>query len=154
MLPLLGGSQLHYMASQVRAISLIFIRSNRKQPVQLQRHNPPKSDFLKQAATFENTLKGSFYQSFQKIRGKKRRAGKSEVDDLLQERKRIRIEVQKTGNFEAKINLERVESSLGKLVSNKNRDRVNKILKSIANTDSSCNTIGMWKQIKIKSQKY
>ena len=66
----------------------------------------------------------------------------------MQERKLLRIECQNPGNFEAKINLEKVEKSVSKIVSNKNRDRVNKILENIANNDSSCNTLGMWKQIK------
>ena len=51
-----------------------------------------ESAFLKQAATFENTLRGYFQKSIQKIRGKKRKAGQSEVDELIQERKVLRIE--------------------------------------------------------------
>lgn len=65
----------------------------------------------------------------------------------MQERKRLRIEVQNPDNIGAKTYLEQVETSIAKLVSNKNRDRVNEVLQNISNTDSSCNT-GMWKQIK------
>ena len=45
------------------------------------------------------------------------------------------------------IYLEKVDTSIAKIVSHKNRDRVNEILQNIANSDSSCNTMGMWKQI-------
>ena len=58
------------------------------------------------------------------------------------------MKFKKPDNTEGKIHLERVEASIAKLVSNQNRDRENHISKNIANTDRSCNTVGMWKQIK------
>ena len=47
--------------------------------------------FLNQASRFEKTLNGVFHQSFEKIRGKKRKQDKSEVEDYLKERKRLKI---------------------------------------------------------------
>ena len=48
----------------------------------------------------------------------------------------------------AQIRLEKVDKKLSNLISRKNRDKVNKIFKSISNSDNSCNTMGMWKQVK------
>ena len=59
-------------------------------------------EFLTQAAQFESTLKGIFQQSFQKIRGKKRKSCKSEVEELLEQRKRLKVSIENTPNYEAK----------------------------------------------------
>ena len=44
--------------------------------------------------------------------------------------------------------LEQIEKSIASIISNKNRDRVFEVLQNISNSDSSCNTLGMWKEIK------
>ena len=112
--------------------------------------NSFKSDgeFLPQAALFENTLKGIFHQSFQKIRGIKRKKDKSEVDELIEKRKQLKISIENTQNSPAVNELENIDYNIATIISNKNRDRVNSILQNIANTDNSCNTQGMLKQIK------
>ena len=105
-------------------------------------------DFIKQTANFENTLKGVFHRSFKKIRGTKRKQDKSEVQGLMQERKKIKTEIKTSPNCEAQNRLGQVEQNLASLLSNKNRNRVNEILQNIANSDNSCNTLGMRKQVK------
>ena len=44
--------------------------------------------------------------------------------------------------------LEQIEKTIASIISNKNRDRVFEVLQNISNTDSSCNKLGMWKEIK------
>ena len=40
-----------------------------------------------------------------------------------------------------------VEEKISNILSNKNRNKVNEILQNIANSDISCNTLGIWKQV-------
>ena len=66
----------------------------------------------------------------------------------MQERKKIKTEIKTSPNCEAQNRLGQVEQNLASLLSNKNRNRVNEILQNIANSDNSCNTLGMRKQVK------
>ena len=107
------------------------------------------SPFLDQASHFRKTLEGVFHQSFKKIRGtkRKRKSESSELDLLMNERKKMKIE---NGNKTAQnINLiENIEMNIAKIISEKNRDRIFKSFQDIANSDSSCNTQGMWRQMR------
>ena len=110
-------------------------------------------DFGKQAANFESTLNGVFHQSFQKIRGKKRKQEKSEVQGFMQDRKRLKSEMKTNPTIEVQNHLGQGEENISHFLSNKNRNRVNDILQKMANSDNSCNTLGMWKQVKKMFQK-
>ena len=93
-------------------------------------------------------MKGAFHQSFQKIRGEKRKLDKSEIQEYIQERKRLKFEIENTPNVVAQNRFQYVEEKIATLISNKNRSRVMQVLQNISNSDNSCNTLGMWKQIK------
>ena len=107
-----------------------------------------EENFLNQASKFEKTLTGVFHHAFKKIRGKKQKQDKTEIGDFMNKRKRLKCEIKVFPNPDAINSLEQVEKQIASLISNKNRDRVNKVLQNISNTDSSCNSLGMWKEIK------
>ena len=44
--------------------------------------------------------------------------------------------------------LENIDLKIGKLISEKNRNKIFKSFQDIANSDSSCNTQGMWRQVR------
>ena len=70
------------------------------------------------------------------------------MQGFLQERKRLRSEIKTIPTIEVQNRLGQVEENIAHFLSNKNRNRVNEILQNIANSDNSCNTLGMWKQVK------
>ena len=101
-----------------------------------------------QASTFNKEINSIFHQSFQKIRGKKRKRENQEIDQLLNKRKLIKFEATNPLNKTAQNQLEEVDKTIAKLISDQNRNKINKIFQNIANSDDSCNTLGMWKQVK------
>ena len=101
-----------------------------------------------QALTFEKEINNIFHQSFQKIRGTKRKKENQEIDLLLNERKRIKMKTTDPKNKTVQNELEKVDKTIAKLISDQNRNKINKIFLSIANSEDSCNTLGMWKQVK------
>ena len=103
--------------------------------------------FLEKAAKFHKTLQDVFQQSFKKVRGTKRKMHLTEIDLLMNERKRIKSDKKdKTGQ---NINsLENIEKNIAKKISEKNRNKIMKSFQEIANSDDSCNTLGMWRQVR------
>ena len=89
-----------------------------------------------------------FFQSFQNIRCKKRKVENPEIDGLIQKRKKLKEEVKNPLNRRAQADLEIVEKTIANLVSDKNRDKVEKIFRNVSNSDNSCNTIGLWEEVK------
>ena len=112
-------------------------------------HNCFKSrnSFIDQASLFQKTLQGVFHQSFRKIRGTKRKARLTEIDLLFCERKKIKLILK--NNTSKNINsLANIENKIAQIISRKNRDKIMNTLQDLANTDSSCNTLGMWRQVR------
>ena len=69
-----------------------------------------------QARIFEKTLNNVFFQSFQKIRGKKRKVENPEIDGLIKKRKKLKQEVKNPLNRRAQNYLEIVEKTIANLV--------------------------------------
>ena len=101
-----------------------------------------------QATIFEKSLNNVFFQSFQNINCKKRKVENPEIDGLIQKRKKLKEEVKNPLNRRAQADLEIVEKTIANLVSDKNRDKVEKIFRNVSNSDNSCNTIGLWEEVK------
>ena len=88
-------------------------------------------DIQQQASSFEKSLNKLFFKSFKKLWAKKRKIENPEVESLLQERKLLKQEVTIQGNLAAENDLHKVEEKkLGNIVSDKNRDKYRKCLKS------------------------
>ena len=100
-------------------------------------------DLQQQATIFEKSLNNVFFQSFQNIRCKKRKVENPEIDGLIQKRKKLKEEVKNPLNRRAQADLEIVEKTIANLVSDKNRDKVEKIFRNVSNSNNSCNTIGL-----------
>ena len=60
----------------------------------------------------------------------------------------MKVETRDPLNKASQNRLEKVDLLIANLTSNKNRDKINQIFQSIASSDGSCNTLGMWKQVK------
>ena len=106
-----------------------------------------KSSFQDQANQFKKTLEGVFQQSCKKIRGTKRKTEPTDLDLLMNKRKKIKIDLK--DKRKSNINsLENIEKDIAKIISEKNRDKILKSFQEIANSDSSCNTMGMWRQVR------
>ena len=83
-----------------------------------------------------------------KIRGRKRKSENQEVEGLFQERKILKQEINRSKNNAVQNCLEEAEKNIARLISDKNTEKINRLFQNISNSDSSCNTLGMWKQIK------
>ena len=106
-----------------------------------------RNSFIDQASLFQKTLQGVFHQSFKKIRGTKRKARLTEIDLLFCERKKIKLNLK--NNTSKNINsLANIEDKIAQIISRKNRVKIMNTLQDLANTDSSCNTLGMWSQVR------
>ena len=94
-------------------------------------------------------MKESFTKHSEKLGGQKekKKTGSSELDELMNLRKKQKIE---NGNkTDQNINyLDNIEAKIAKIISEKNRDRILKSFQDIANSDNSCNTQGMWRQMR------
>ena len=101
-----------------------------------------------QALTFKREINNILHQSFQKIRGTKRKRENTEINQLFIERKRIKLDASDPANKNAQNQRDKVDKAISKLISDQNRNKINDLFQSIANADDSCNTLGMWKQVK------
>ena len=101
-----------------------------------------------QALSFEKTLNNIFHQSFQKVRGRKRKFNNTEIDCLLKERKRIKITLKDSQNRAAQNRLEEVDKLIAILTSEKNSEKIYQMFQNISSSIDSLNTLGMWKQVR------
>ena len=101
-----------------------------------------------QATTFQKTLNNIFHQSFQKIRGRKRKFNNTEIDYLLKERKRIKNTLKHSHSKAAQNRLEEIDKLIAVLTSKKNSEKINQMFQKFSSSIDSLNTLGMWKQVK------
>ena len=99
-----------------------------------------------QASTFQRTLNNVFQQSFQKIRGTKRKVEDPDLEFLFTERKRLRLNIKDPADKTAQNHLEQIDFKISNIISDKNRNKIIKMLQNISNLDNSCNSVG--KQIR------
>ena len=63
-------------------------------------------------------------------------------------KKRLKLETKDPLNKIPPNHIEAVEKAIAVLISENNRNKINDMFQNIANSDDSCNTLGMWKQVK------
>ena len=96
-----GQAMFHYLTSNTTKLSNCF-KTN--------------EIFDIQSKHFFKNLNGFFHRSFKKVRGKKGKIEESEVEVLLQERKRMRKIMKEDQSDEAEKKLVEIETKVGKLV--------------------------------------
>ena len=65
----------------------------------------------------------------------------------MKERKKLKLD-NKDKKGQNINHLEIIEKKIATLISEKNKNRIMKSFQDIANSDSSCNTLGMWRQVR------
>ena len=80
---------------------------------------------MKKAALFHKSLQGVFQQTFKNVRGTKRKINLTEIDLLMNKRKRLKSENIDKSRQNINI-LENIEKNIANLISEKNRNRIMK----------------------------
>ena len=101
--------------------------------------------FLKQSQNWFKRLNSFFYQCFQRIRSKKRKQEVSEVEHLLELRKKLRRGTQKETDKDNQEHIQQIESEIQKLTNWKDRDYIWEKFQQVADSDNSASTQAMWK---------
>ena len=102
-----------------------------------------KGTFEFQVSNWEKQMKKLMFQSFPKIRNRKRKFKKDEVGFLLERRKKLR---ENPPTVETEIEITKVELEIVANIEQKYADIVNDTLGGITGEDGKINANGLWKQ--------
>ena len=101
--------------------------------------------FLKQTKNWFKQLNSFFYQCFTKIRSRKRKQKVSEVERLLEMRKKLRRNTQEETVRDNQERIKQIESEIQKLTNWKDRESIWQKFQQVADSDNSTSTQAMWK---------
>ena len=101
--------------------------------------------FEKQSQNWFKCLNSLFYKCFTKIRSKKRKIEVTQVDILLEKRKKLRllIQVENEDNIQEKIR--QTEEEINRITNWKDAEEIWSRFQQVASSDNSASTQAMWK---------
>ena len=101
--------------------------------------------FPEQIISWERNLKRCIIQSFPKIRSRKRKFSETEIGKLLEERKKIKLELLATPSEQLEKKKTDIENTIAKATEVEYMQKVEKVLGHIEGDDGGVNTNGLWK---------
>ena len=107
--------------------------------------DPKDNVFKDQIRKWQSNLKSCIVQSFSKIRSRKRKFSESEIGELLEKRKKIKLDIITNPSIQKEEELNQIESQIANATEVEYMNKVFETLGHITGDDGGVSASGLWK---------